>query len=84
MYISIPVFALILIGAITAAMYVGLLLGAVLPANKRLPELPKSDLVIPIKSCETCKHSVKGNFNCRNNNCAKCLTEYAFAGWEVK
>lgn len=78
MYISIPAAVLILIGTATLFMYVGLTLGAVLRVNKRdkLPELPKR------KICETCRHAIHGKSDCRNSNCAECITTYAGAGWE--
>jgi hypothetical protein len=33
-------------------------------------------------SCETCKHSKRGRANAHDKNCAKCLCEGAFTGFE--
>lgn len=35
-------------------------------------------------SCSTCKHSKRGELDVHNSNCAKCLCEGAFMGYERK
>ena len=80
-YISLLVVLLIGIPLLTLVGAICFIFGSCMCKDK-LPELPVTDLVIPIKSCQTCKHSSKGELNCRDSNCGKCMTKYAFAGWE--
>ena len=80
-YISLPIILLIFVPLSVIVGSICFMLGSCMRISK-LPELKDSDLVIPIKSCQTCRHSVKGELNCRDSNCGKCMTKYAFAGWE--
>ena len=80
-YISLIIVLLIGIPLLTLVGTICFMFGACIKTNK-LPELPKTDMIIPIKSCQTCKHSVRGKLNYRNNNCAECMTTFAFVGWE--
>ena len=80
-YISLIIVLLIGIPLLTLVGAICFMFGACMCKDK-LPELPVTDLVIPIKSCQTCRHSTRGELNCRDSNCAECMTTYAFAGYE--
>lgn len=63
-----------IVGIIGAALYLaGFATCAILCIGKQ------SDKPI---SCETCKHSKRGKVNAYDKNCAKCLCEGAFTGYE--
>ena len=66
----------IIIGIIGAALYLlGFATCAILCVGKQEDK--------PI-SCETCEHSKCGKVNAYDKNCAKCLCEGAFTGYEQK
>lgn len=63
-----------IVGIIGAALYLLGFATAVLMAVAKKADKPIS--------CETCEHSKCGKFNSYNKNCAKCLCEGAFTGYE--
>ena len=65
-----------IVGLIGAGLYLAGFATAALMAVAKKEDKPIS--------CEICKHSKRGRANSYDKNCAKCLCEGAFTGFERK